>query len=304
MAAPPPGGVAYVIHTSGSTGRPNGVAVPHTALDHFVAVAAARYGITGQDRVLQFAPLHFDTSVEEIFVTLATGATLVIRTDGMAGSVPRFLAECQSLRISVLDLPTAYWHEIAYALGGSTALPRAVRMVIVGGEAVLPERLARWHAAVDPAVRLLNTYGPTEATVAATVAELDAADCGVSPEDHVSIGTPLPGVVGVVLDRHGQLAAAGTVGELHLAGPTLACGYLGRPELDADRFLRVDVLPGGLRAYRTGDLVRRRADGQLVFVGRETTSSRSVAYGSTRLRSRLCSRHTLVSRAAAWWAAS
>jgi amino acid adenylation domain-containing protein len=268
VAAPPPGGVAYVIHTSGSTGRPNGVAVPHAALDHFVAAAAARYGITEQDRVLQFAPLHFDTSVEEIFVALATGATLVIRTDGMTGSVPRFLAECRSLRISVLDLPTAYWHEIAYALGGSTALPRSVRMVIVGGEAVLPERLARWHAAVDPAVRLLNTYGPTEVTVAATVAELDAADCAVSLEDHVSIGSPLPGVVGVVLDRHGQLAAAGTIGELHLAGPTLACGYLGRPELDADRFLRVDVLAGGLRAYRTGDLVRRRADGQLVFVGR------------------------------------
>ncbi|MFE7974485.1 amino acid adenylation domain-containing protein [Streptomyces shenzhenensis] len=249
--------LAYVLHTSGSTGRPKGVEIGHAALAHFVAAATHRYGLRREDRVLQFAPLHFDASVEEIFLTLCAGATLVIRTDDMTESVPRFLDDCARLRVSVLDLPTAYWHEVAYAVStGATALPEGVRTVVIGGEAALPERVGRWRKAVGTSVALLNTYGPTEATVVATVADLHAP--GLAPGD-VPIGLPLPGTCAAVVD-----------GELYLLGHTLADGYRGDVP-DGSRFAPLTALPEAPRAYRTGDLVRVGEDGQLRYLGRADT---------------------------------
>ena len=243
-----PAETAYVIYTSGSTGTPNGVIVSQQALAHFVAGAVQRYGFTDGDRVLQFAPLHFDASVEEIFVTLGAGGTLVLRDDDML-DVPGLMSGCAAYGISVLDLPTAYWHELAYAVASGTAeLPAGLRTVIIGGEAALPERVARWREATGGRVRLLNTYGPTETTVVATVADLSG-----HMGDEVPIGTPLPGVRAALVD-----------GELWLLGGGLATGYLGRPELTARRFTRIDGLP----AYRTGDLACLRADGQLGYLGR------------------------------------
>ncbi|MEU3612035.1 amino acid adenylation domain-containing protein [Streptomyces sp. NPDC006872] len=253
--APTPDDLAYVLHTSGSTGRPKGVEIAHHALAHFVAGAAHRYGPRPGDRVLQFAPLHFDTSVEEIFLTLCAGATLVVRTDDMTDSVPDFLAACARARISYLDLPTAYWHELAHAVStGTAALPAEVQTVVIGGEAALPERVDRWRKAVGPSVRLLNTYGPTEATVVATVADLH--DPALAPGD-VPIGRPLPGTRAAVVD-----------GELHLLGGNLAVGYRGEASAEASRFAPLHALPGAPRAYRTGDLVRLGDDGQLRHLGR------------------------------------
>ena len=255
--APLPKDLAYVLHTSGSTGRPKGVEIAHRALAHFVAGAAHRYGPHKADRVLQFAPPHFDTSVEEIFLTLCAGATLVVRGEDMTDSVPAFLDACARLRISFLDLPTAYWHELAYAVStGTAALPADVGTVVIGGEAALPERVDRWRKAVGTSVRLLNTYGPTEATVVATVADLH--DPALAPGD-VPIGLPLPGTRAAVVD-----------GELHLLGDNLADGYRGE-HADAARFAALDALPGGPRSYRTGDLVRVGDDGQLRYVGRSDT---------------------------------
>ncbi|MFD3696355.1 amino acid adenylation domain-containing protein [Streptomyces sp. NPDC058646] len=244
-----PEDAAYVIYTSGSTGTPNGVVVGQEALAQFAAGAGARYGITHTDRVLQFAPLHFDASVEEIFLTLGAGARLVLRDEEML-DVPGLLAGCEEHGVTVLDLPTAYWHELAHALAaGIAALPPSIRTVVIGGEAALPERVAQWCRAVDgERVRLFNTYGPTEATVVATVADLSRYEGGPVP-----IGEPLPGVRAAVVD-----------GELWLLGGALAHGYLGRPELTGRRFAAL----GGERAYRTGDLVRVRPDGQLGFRGR------------------------------------
>ncbi|MFC7845150.1 amino acid adenylation domain-containing protein [Streptomyces sp. NPDC057382] len=240
---------AYVIYTSGSTGTPNGVVVGQDALAAFTAAATDVYGITADDVVLQFAPLHFDASVEEIFLTLGAGATLVLREEDML-DVPGLLAGCAAHGVTLLDLPTAYWHELAHAVAAGLAeLPPTLRTVVIGGEAALPERVARWCAAVDPErVRLLNTYGPTETTVVATVADLSRHTGGPVP-----IGTPLPGMRAAVVD-----------GELWLLGGQLALGYLGRTELTERRFVRL----GAERAYRTGDLVRVRDDGQLGFDGR------------------------------------
>lgn len=261
--------LAYVIYTSGSTGQPNGVEISQGALAHFVAGATHRYGLRREDRVLQFAPLHFDASVEEIFLTLCVGATLVLRTEEMLQSVPRLLDACAAHGITVLDLPTALWHELAYSLStGAARLPPSIRTVIIGGEAALPERIARWRAAVGPEVLLLNTYGPTEATVVATVATLGGGAEAAPVGEEVPIGRPLPGVRAAIVGRHGRLAAPGAEGELYLLGGGLARGYLGRPELDAARFAPLDALPERPRAYRTGDRVRLREDGQLAFVGR------------------------------------
>lgn len=260
--------LAYVIYTSGSTGQPNGVQITHGALAHFVAGATQRYRVGPEDRVLQFAPLHFDASVEEIFVTLCAGGRLVLRTDEMLQSVPRLMEACAEAGITLLDLPTAFWHELAYSLStGAARLPDALRTVIIGGEAALPERIARWRDVAGDRVHLLNTYGPTEATVVATVAELAGPEA-LPSGDEVPIGRPLPGVVAAVVTPQGRLAAPGKEGELCLMGGALARGYLGRPELDAARFTRLDAVEGAPRAYRTGDKVRVRDDGQLVFVGR------------------------------------
>ncbi|WP_034411546.1 non-ribosomal peptide synthetase [Derxia gummosa] len=263
----PPDAPAYVIHTSGSTGRPNGVVIGRGALAHFVAAAGWRYGIDARDRVLQFAPLHFDASVEEIHLSLAHGATLVLRDDAMLDSLGGFLAACGRLAISVLDLPTAFWHELAWRLGDDCRLPPALRLVIIGGEAVLADRVARWRAAAPTGPRLVNSYGPTETTVICTTAELGApADDGTTPAA-LPIGQPLAGLSMVVVDAWLHPVMAGAEGELCVLGPMLANGYFERPARDAARFVRLPALPGAPRAYRTGDRVRLDGD-QLVYLGR------------------------------------
>ncbi|MEU4105553.1 amino acid adenylation domain-containing protein [Streptomyces tanashiensis] len=239
---------AYVIYTSGSTGTPNGVVVAHDSLAHFIAGATPAYGIGPDDAVLQFSPLHFDASIQEIFTTLGAGGTLVLRTDDML-DVAELLAGCARHGVTYLDLPAAYWHELVYVLStGSVRLPDGLRTVMIYGEAALPERVAQWRGLVGDRVRLLNGYGPTETTVVATMADLSRHDDGPIP-----IGRPLPGVRAAVVD-----------GELWLLGGGLTRGYLHRPELNARRFTELD----GERAYRTGDLVTLGEDRQILYHGR------------------------------------
>ncbi|MFH8621754.1 amino acid adenylation domain-containing protein [Streptomyces vietnamensis] len=241
-------GAAYVIYTSGSTGTPNGVVVAHDSLAHFIAGATPAYGIGPDDVVLQFSPLHFDASIQEVFTTLGAGGTLVLRTDDML-DVAELLAGCARHGVTYLDLPAAYWHELVHVLTtGSAGLPEGLRTVMIYGEAALPERVAQWRGLVGDRIRLLNGYGPTETTVVATVADLSRHDAGPIP-----IGRPLPGVRAAVVD-----------GELWLLGGGLTRGYLHRPELNARRFTELD----GERAYRTGDLVTIGEDRQILYHGR------------------------------------
>ncbi len=256
---------AYLLYTSGSTGRPNGVLVGRGALAHFVASTRDLYRIGPGDRTLQFAPLHFDASFEEIFATLCNGATLVLRDDAMLDSVDAFTAEVERRRITVLDLPTAYWHVLAHALDARHAQRLAgVRLTIIGGEAALPERIRRWHAHL-PHLALLNTYGPTETTIIATAACVSGPGAIWRDGEPVPIGTPRAGVDAYVVDERLYPVAEGRTGELVLCGDALALGYPGNTALTSGRFVR---LPGsGVRAYRTGDLATVR-DGRLVFDGR------------------------------------
>ncbi len=273
-----PESAAYVIYTSGSTGRPKGVVVPHRALANYTEHARAEYGIGAEDRVLQFASLVFDASAEEIFPALAAGAALVLRTPEMIDSPAAFAAACTEWGITVASLPTAYWHELAAAPAGELpALPDALRLVVIGGERALPERLEAWRARFGTRVRLVNTYGPTEATIVATladVAEPEPADpvraaIPEMPLSPVPIGRPVSNARAYVLDAHLRPVPVGVAGELLLGGAGVARGYLGRPELTAEKFVP-DALSGegGARLYRTGDRVRRRPDGRLEFLGR------------------------------------
>ncbi len=257
---------AYVIYTSGSTGKPKGVVVEHRSIAAYAAGAARAFGLGPGDRVLQFASIGFDTSGEEIYPALASGATVVLRPDDMARSIAHFRHELERLRITVLDLPTAYWHELAEGLGREGPLPECLRLVVLGGEAALPDRLALWRDRVGPGVRLLNTYGPTEATIVAIRCELAGGPGGLA---ETPIGRPIPGARAYVVDRSGKPAPAGVPGELLLGGISLARGYLGLPDMTAERFVP-DPFGGapGERLYRTGDRVRWRPDGQLEFLGR------------------------------------
>lgn len=261
---------AYVIYTSGSTGKPKGVIIEHGSFANFTRAAASQYGIGPSDRVLQFASMSFDASVEEIYPCLTSGATLVLRTDEMLSSVPDFLGRCQEWKLTVLDLPTAYWHVLCHSLESENMrMPETVRLVIIGGEKAFPERLVTWQRQVGPSVRLLNTYGPTEATVVATVCDLtDLRHDGDSSQE-LPIGRPLPGIQTYILDSHLQPLPVGLSGELHIGGGNLARGYLNQPDLTAERFISDPYAHSPkARLYKTGDVARCLPGGNIEFLGR------------------------------------
>ena len=260
--------LAYVIYTSGSTGKPKGVMIEHGALSNFVQGANRDCGIRQEDRVLQFASISFDTAVEEIFLTLTQGATLVLRTPDMLQSVSGFLTACNELKITVIDLPTAFWHQICAELT-TTTIPNVIRLVIIGGERVLLNWLEVWKEHVRPEVRLVNGYGPTESTVVTTYCELIGAQATLIQNGTVPIGKPLPNIQTYILGDEMQPVGSGEAGELYIGGVCVARGYLNRPDLTDINFVEKAFTGNGpQRLYRTGDLVRCREDGHLEFLGR------------------------------------
>jgi amino acid adenylation domain-containing protein len=265
-----PHSAVYAIYTSGSTGRPKAVVVEHKALMNYTRAAISEYGIRPADRVLQFASPSFDASAEEIYPCLVQGATLILRNDAMLNSASDFFHTCAEWKITVLSLPTAYWHKLMADMEtGDACLSESLRLVIIGGEAALPERLATWHRHVGSKVRLLNTYGPTEATVVATMCDLTHLASGDITAQKIPIGRPIPNVSTYVLDSSLQPVPAGVPGELFIGGNGLARGYLNRPGLTAEKFMPDPFSdePTAL-IYRTGDLARYLADGNIEFLGR------------------------------------
>ena len=267
-----PESLAYTFFTSGSTGTPKGVLIHHGALANFAETARRLYGLGPDDRVLQFSSLVFDISVEEIFSCWAAGSTLVLRDEEMVASPARFLRACGELDVQMLDLPTAYWHELGIELAkGEVGLPACVRTVIFAGERALQERLAGWEEPIRRGVRLLNSYGPTEACPASSVFEASETVAGASTNG-LSIGRPMRGARLYVADFDHRPVPAGVAGELLIAGAGVGRGYAGRPDLTAERFIPdpfadISGVPGE-RAYRTGDRVRWLRDGNLEFLGR------------------------------------
>jgi len=261
-----PANLAYVVYTSGSTGSPRGVLLSHRALVSYIVEAVALYRMVPTDRVLQFSSLSFDIAIEEIFPTWAAGATVVVRDDNAPPSVDHFLKFIEQRRISVLDLPTAFWHELVFGAADlQMTLPPSVRQVCVGGEKASLAAFKLWPKVTARRVRWINSYGPSEASVVATTWEPEEGE----EVSELPIGRPVANTVVHLLDSQLKAVPAGETGELHIGGAGLARGYLNRPEETAKKFIRdpFSAEPGAL-LYKTGDLARYRADGNLEFRGR------------------------------------
>jgi amino acid adenylation domain-containing protein len=262
--------LAYVIYTSGSTGKPKGVMIEHRSLVNYTESASLEFAIGPADRVLQFASISFDASAEEIYPCLTSGATLVLRNDSMLASISTFLERCQEWGVTIVDLPTAYWHEMAaQSAVRQIALPPCLRLVIVGGERVLPERLAMWQRNVRGGVRLVNTYGPTEATIVATKCDLTSAVEWHASSPDVPIGRAVCNAQTYILDPYLRPVPVGVAGELHIGGAGLARGYLHHPDVTAKSFIANPFSKEpDTRLYKSGDLARFLPDGQIEFCGR------------------------------------
>jgi amino acid adenylation domain-containing protein len=254
-----PDALAYVIYTSGSTGTPKGTLISHRGLAGYVAEAERAYADGGRGALLH-SSIAFDLTVTALFVPLVGGRCVTLVPEG-PGVDALEAALRRSEDLTFVKMTPSH----ARLLGEAGASPGRVRGLILGGEALRGEDLEPWRQGA-PRTRIFNEYGPTEAVVGCAVHAVEAGDL---PPGAVPIGRPLPGSRLYLLDRHGVPAPPGVAGEIRIGGGRLARGYLGRPELTAERFVPDPFggEPGG-RLYRTGDLARHRPDGTLDFLGR------------------------------------
>nr|WP_039921680.1 non-ribosomal peptide synthetase [Amycolatopsis decaplanina] len=246
--------IAYVIYTSGTTGRPKGVAVPHRGVPSLIALQEDIVGIGTAERYLHFASTSFDVAFWQFMLPLLSGGTSVIAPEEVRVSGDDLLAYAAEHRVTGLNLLPSF---LSAMPDDATVDPDV--FFVVGAERLDPELARRW----GNRRALFNAYGPTEVTINSVTWHYDPADPGPLP-----IGRPDPEVRAYVLD--GGLLPVGTnvTGELYLAGPKLAQGYVGRAALTAERFVADPFGPPGERMYRTGDLVRWRPDGQIAFLSR------------------------------------
>lgn len=248
---------AYVIYTSGSTGRPKGVLVSHAGLASFSAAEIDHFAVRPGDRVLQFSSPSFDASVLELCMSLPAGAALVVPPPGplLGEALAEVLAQAAVTHALIPPVALATVPQPV----ASTGVPQ-FQTVIVGGDACTADLVKRWA----PGRRLINAYGPTEATVVSTWSRPLAADGQGSPP----IGQPIWNTTAYVLDHAMRPVPVGVPGELYVAGGGLARGYLHRPGLTAQRFVADPFGEPGSRMYRTGDVVSWNTGGELEFVGR------------------------------------
>ncbi|HEV2963457.1 MAG TPA: amino acid adenylation domain-containing protein, partial [Candidatus Angelobacter sp.] len=250
-----PGNLAYVIYTSGSTGQPKGVMVEHCGVSNLVSEQIERFAIQADSRIVQFASFSFDASVWEIFMALCRGASLYLAPPREKLTSEILVEMVQQMGITHATFPPAFL----------SSLPEGVDLepigvLIVAGEALTETVARRWGRGR----KLINAYGPTEASVCATMHEWRSEETG-SPR----IGRPIGNTRMYILDKQGEPVPIGVVGELYIGGAGVARGYLNRPELTAERFV-ADPYAGeaGVRMYKTGDLGRWLGDGNIEFIGR------------------------------------
>ncbi|TCP59052.1 amino acid adenylation domain-containing protein [Tumebacillus sp. BK434] len=257
--------LAYIIYTSGSTGRPKGVMVEHQSAAHFFTGMDQAVGCGSEDVMLAVTSIGFDISVLELFWSLARGATVILLSEteiGEAGiSVREYSLRSQLLRhqATILQCTPSLMGMILAAPDGPAALA-PLQKILLGGEA-MPPALAR-HLKQKTNARLFNMYGPTEATVWSAVHVVDEPDLQTS----IPLGRPIVNCELYILDEHLQPVPVGVGGELHIGGAGVTRGYLGRPELTAERFIANPF--GAGRLYKTGDRASFLPDGSVKFLGR------------------------------------
>ncbi|OFA06937.1 non-ribosomal peptide synthetase [Duganella sp. HH101] len=254
------GNLAYIIYTSGSSGRPKGVQVAHRSLIDSTLARLDYYGALG--RYLLISSLSFDSSVAAIFGVLASGATLVLPDDDSVRDPALLVRLIRTARVTMLLCVPSLWAELARADGAdSWTLEKA----ILAGEACPPELLRESHRRF-PALKLFNEYGPTEATVWASVYQSDAQ--AIAQSASVPIGRPIAGTRIYILDAFLNPVPLGVAGELYIGGAGLTRGYLRQAALSAEKFVPDPFGAHGERMYRTGDLARYLADGNIDYLGR------------------------------------
>lgn len=248
---------AYVIYTSGSTGKPKGIEISQASICHFLRSENALLGIRDSDRVYQGFSVAFDMSFEEIWISYLAGATLWIASKELA-------SDPEALPQALLDNQVTVLHAVPTLLALFNQDVPTLRLINLGGEMCPQSLVDRW---AKPGRQIFNTYGPTEATVSASLAELH-------PNEPVTIGRPLPNyglfVINPAMEDGLVLMPRGEVGELCITGPGVAAGYLGRPDLTAEKFLANPWRRHAhdARLYRTGDLARIDPDGCVQCLGR------------------------------------
>jgi amino acid adenylation domain-containing protein len=263
-----PHNLAYIIYTSGSTGLPKGVMVEHRSLVNYCQWAREDWALSPEDHVLQFTEFIWDVHIEEVFPTLMSGASLILRSDSMIDTFMSFLEDCRAYQITLMNLPTSYWNELTVALKNDhLELPSSIRQIIISGEKVLKSYVKLWYAHTKQDVRLFNSYGLTECT--STTTQYEISKHIPSNAKEVPVGKPINNVQTYVLNTHKNPVAMGIPGELWVGGISLARGYLNDPQLTEERFLpnNLDKTPGN-RLFRTGDLARFLPDGNIEILGR------------------------------------
>ncbi|GLS25305.1 non-ribosomal peptide synthetase [Marinibactrum halimedae] len=257
-----PNSLAYIIYTSGSTGTPKGVMVSQRSLTNLSLHMINQYRLTSHDRILQFSPLIFDMSLEEIFPALLCGAAVVVRRDEDVDPSAFYRRVCDN-GVTVLNLPPAFYPVLnSLSSKQKQRLFSQVRVLSFGGEA-LPQSVID-NVECYP-VELFNAYGPSEYTVNTAIEAIQAnnIDTGKS----ITIGTPISNTTCYILDDNLQLVPTGVAGELFVTGAGLAQGYVGQPFLTKKRFIKNPFSKGML--YKTGDIARWDNDGKIIFLGRK-----------------------------------
>ncbi|WP_338885026.1 amino acid adenylation domain-containing protein [Xenorhabdus sp. TH1] len=267
--------LAYIIYTSGSTGQPKGVMLEHRNVVNFIHAQRQTSQPQWGDRILQFATIAFDTSVSDIFPTLASGATLVLRPPHIRIPDATFVTFLREQKITIMDMPTAFWHHwVQEMMAGHSGFSPYLHTLIVGGEKAEHRHLMNWLSHPETqSCRWINSYGPTESTVIATTLTVDhlTIDNTQVPylNDNIPIGRPLPNTRTYILDTLGQPVPIGVRGEIHIAGSGVARGYLNKPEMTAEKFVAdpFSAQPNA-RMYKTGDLGRWLPNGMIDYLGR------------------------------------
>nr|WP_244431779.1 non-ribosomal peptide synthetase [Xenorhabdus szentirmaii] len=268
--------LAYIIYTSGSTGHPKGVMLEHR---NVVSLIHAQRQVSKPhpgDRILQFVTVAFDISVSDIFPTLASGATLVLRPAHIKVPDAGFVDFLRQHKVTIINIPTAFWnHWVQEIMAGHCGFSACLHTVIVGGDKVEQRHLADWLSCPETqSCRWFNAYGPTEITVTATALLIDGKQLADSKQavtmtDNIPIGRPLSNTRIYILDAFGQPVPIGVSGEIYIGGQGVARGYSNQPELTAERFV-IDPFSKqpNARMYKTGDLGRWRANGNIEYLGR------------------------------------
>ena len=245
--------VAYVIYTSGSTGVPKGVVVEHKNMTNFIHHEKEFLNIDGSDVILQFSPYYFDVSVQQIWLALTTGAQLVLVKEELLGEPEDFVNYIEHHNVTILNTTPSFLE------GLEIPKMKSLKKIVVSGEECKPKLATRYLDDYD----FYNEYGPTEATVIAIACKITKA---MSKRKHLPIGTPISNTEAYILDEKLQVLPIGSIGELYLSGRSIAKGYLNRPELTKERFIKNPY--GNGRLYKTGDLAKWNEDGTIDYMGR------------------------------------